>query len=183
MTVSELDEHIRKYIQGVFSQADMEVLKREIEKLKEGDVYVEVGVDEGRSARVAHEYADPGVYKIWIDINNVDPHEKSIGRGKWMQQEGMVGIRRKGFFIHGDADMFSWMIQRFIKPFISLLYIDGHHDYTSVKANTLNWERYVKKGGAILYHDYDHPETKMWIDEHHGDKKEVFHGKVVKVSV
>ena len=91
-TIPELDQYIAQHIQGVFSQADMTVLKTEIEKLQPGQVYVEIGVDEGRSARVAHEYAHPEVFKMWIDINNVDHHEKSIGRGKWMQQEGIVGI-------------------------------------------------------------------------------------------
>src|SRR3990167_9841258 len=138
MNVDDLLDYTNKYIQGGFWGNDARVLKEELEKLKPGDVYVEIGVDEGKSARVAHEYAPEGVYLVFIDINNVDPHSKSIGRGKWMQQEGMVGIEKKGFFIHGDADMFSWMITRFVKPFVSLLFIDGHHDYASVKANTIN---------------------------------------------
>jgi hypothetical protein len=147
-----------------------------IEKLKPGEIYVEVGVDEGRSARVAHEYAHPDVYKIYIDINNVDPHQVSIGRGKWMQQEKMVGIGIKGFFIHGDGDLFPDL-----KKDISLMFLDPHHDYESIKSCTLAWEKRMKKGGVILFHDYDHVDTKRWLDEHYGDKKEVFHGKMVKV--
>ena len=183
-TIPELDQYIAQYIQGVFSQADMAVLKTEIEKLQPGQVYVEIGVDEGRSARVAHEYAHPEVFKMWIDINNVDHHEKSIGRGKRMQQEGMVGIGHRGFFVHGDGDEFAKLIRTFFnKQFVDLIFIDGHHDYESVKENTLFWEPFMKKGSVMLFHDYDHPETARWLDKYYGDKKEVFHGKVVKVIV
>ena len=119
-TIDELDKHIAKYIQGGFGPADMAVMKEECEKLKPGDVYVEIGVDEGRSARVAHEYLHPDVYKLWIDIHDPDTHSASIGRRKWMEQEGMVGLGKKGFYIHGDADEFAPLL----KVSISLLFID-----------------------------------------------------------
>ena len=175
LTVEELDIHIYRQIQGVFSTLDMAVLKEEIEKLKPGDVYVEVGVDEGKSARVAHEYAHPDVYKLYIDIHNVDPHPVSIGRGKWMEQEGMVGIAKKGFFVHGDADLFPALFQ----GEVSLIFLDPHHDYESIKSATLAWEPKVKKGGVMLFHDTDHAETYKWLDDHFGKGKwENHHGKV-----
>lgn len=176
----ELDQHITQYIQGVFSQADMAVLKAEIEKLKPGDFYVEMGVDEGKSARVAHEYADPEVYKLYIDIANIDPHPVSIGRGKWMQQEGMVGIGKNGFFVHGDGDIFAKII---LLPVVDLIFLDPHHDYESIKTATIAWEPRMKRHGVMLFHDYDHPDTKRFLDEHFGERIEVFHNKVVKVQL
>ena len=47
--------------------------------------------------------------------------------------------------------------------------------------NTLSWERLVAKGGVILFHDYDHEDTKRWLDEHYEDNKEVLHNKIVRV--
>ena len=176
-TIEELDDYIPQFIQKCFWANDMRILKEEIEKLKPGDIYVEIGVDEGGSARVAHEYGHPDVYKLYIDINNVDPHSKSIGRGRWMQQEGMVGIGKKGFFIHGDADQ----IAKIWNQKIDLLFIDGHHDYDSVKANTLAWEPFMRPATTILFHDYDHPETKRWLDEHYGKNIEVLHDKMVRI--
>lgn len=179
--VEELNTYIQQYIQGVFSEADMMVLKEEIEKLKPGDVYVEIGVDEGRSARTAHEYADPAVYKLYIDINNVDPHSASIGRGKWMQQEGMVGIGKKGFFVHGDADEFAPIFHE-IFGFCDLIFLDPHHDYESIKSATLKWEKMVRPGGTMLFHDIDHPETLQWLNDHYGEGKwEALHGKVGRI--
>ena len=201
MTVDELDKYIAKYIQGGFGPADMAVMKEECEKLQPGDVYVEIGVDEGRSARVAHEYLHPDVYKIYIDIHDPDTHPASIGRRKWMEQEGMVGLDKRGFYIHGDADHFADFIrtalgqygpeetfpdgdkgEELLGPkFVSLIFIDGHHDYQSVKGNTLMWEPFMKTESIILFHDYDHPDTKKWLDEHYGNNKEVLHGKIVRV--
>ncbi|MEK6881334.1 MAG: class I SAM-dependent methyltransferase [Nanoarchaeota archaeon] len=185
MDIPTLDKYIADHIQGGFGQADMAVMKEECEKLKPGDLYVEIGVDEGRSARVAHEYCPEGVYKIFIDIHDHGPVPNvTISRAVFMEQEGMVGLGKTGFYIHGDADEFS-KILLFIKneywDGVNLLFIDGHHDYKSVKWNTLNWEGLVAPGGVILFHDYDHPETKRWLDEHYGDKKEVLHNKIVRV--
>ena len=178
-TIDELDKHIAKYIQGGFGQADMAIMKEECEKLKPNDVYVEIGVDEGRSARVSHEYAHPEVYKLWVDIH--DPtHTPNLNRAQFMEQEGMVGLGKRGFYIHGDADEFAKVFYGRVNV-VDLLFIDGHHDYKSVKENTLKWEPLVKIGGVILFHDYDHPDTKRWLDEHYGDNKEILHGKIVRV--
>lgn len=192
MTIEELDKHIAKYIQGGFGPADMAVMKEECEKLKPGDIYVEIGVDEGRSARVAHEYAPEGVYKIYIDIHDPQGVEGiTIGRARWMEQEGMVGIGKKGFYIHGDADEFAKFIESinndshdpsYPNEFIDLIFIDGHHDYESVKNNTIYWEPFMKEGSTMLFHDTDYPDGVLkWLNEHYKDNWENCHGKVGRV--
>lgn len=188
-TIEELDQHISKNIQGVFSTADMKVLKEEIEKLKPGDIYVEIGVDEGRSARVAHEYAHPDVYKLFIDIHDPQASEGiSIGRARWMEQEGMVGIGKKGFYIHGDGDEFGKLIGEILQnttaeKFIDLMFIDGFHDTESLLKNINAWEKLMKSGNVILYHDFDHPNTRDVLNERYGNNKEIFHNKIVKVII
>ena len=179
-TIEELDKHIASFIQGGFGQADMAVMKEECEKLKPGDVYVEIGVDEGRSARVAHEYCPEGVYKLFIDIHDHGPVAGvTISRAAFMEQEGMVGLGKRGFYIHGDADEFLYLFEI---P-IDLLFIDAHHDYESIKRNHNMWAWRLKKyGGVILYHDYDHPDVKRFLDEEYADDKEVLHNKIVRVK-
>ena len=181
INVDDLLDYTNKYIQGGFWGNDARILKEEIEKLKPGDVYVEIGVDEGKSARVAHEYAPEGVYLVFIDIHNVDSHSASIGRGKWMEQEGMVGIGKRGAFIHADANT----VAKWFDREVALIFIDGHHDYDSVKADTLSWEPKMKKGAIMLYHDTDYPEGVLrWLNEHYGeDNWENCHGKVGRVRL
>lgn len=36
---------------------------------------------------------------------------------------------------------------------INLLFIDGSHEYHDVKADLLNWEQYLVKGGIVILHD------------------------------
>lgn len=182
--IPELDAHIAKYIQGGFDQGCMAVMKEEAEKLKAGDVYVEIGVDEGRSARVFHEYAPEGVYGLFIDIHDHGPvPDVTISRATFMEQEGMVGLGKKKFYVHGDADEFVGLLEAMgaSKKRVQLIFIDGHHNYDSVKQNTLKWEPYIDTNGIMLFHDYDHPETKRWLDEHFADNKEVINNKIVRV--
>ena len=176
-TIEELDKHIAPYIQGGFGPADMAVMKEEIEKLRPGDVYLEIGVDEGRSFRTAYEYAKPGVYLLGIDIHDhYDVPDVTIGRAKFMEQEGMVGLGKRGFYIHGDADEFAFLFNT-----VDLLFIDGHHNYESVKKNTLTWEHKVLHG-TILFHDIDHPDVLRWLNEYYGiGKWEALHGKIGRV--
>ena len=181
MTTPELDAHIGKYIQGGFGQSDMAVLKKEIEKLVPGDLHVQIGIDEGRSLRVAHEYASPAI-QIWgIDIH--DPtHTPGLNRAEFMEQEGMVGLGKRCFYIHGDADEFQRAFLAPHKPFIRLLFIDGHHGKEDVEKNTKCWERLVEKDGVILYHDIDHPGVLAHLDEYYGKGNwEDTNGKIGKV--
>lgn len=178
-TNEEIDQFINGNIQGVFGGVEMNVFREEVSRLEPGQLYFEIGVDEGRSMTVAHFFAKPGVFVFGCDIHDVQRHPKSVGRGPWAEFIGMVGLKKRGFFIHGDADELAKVWEA---P-IDLLFIDGHHDYESVKNNTLAWEGLVRYGGTILFHDYDHPETKAWLDEYYGSKKEVFGGKIVRVKM
>ncbi len=178
--VEELDLYIRSKIQGMFGPADMAVLKEEIEKLKPGQVYLEIGVDEGRSMYVAHYYAKPGVFIFGVDIHNVDVHSMSVGRGVFAESENVIGTNQYGFFIHGDADILAkvWNTP------IDLIFIDGGHDYEEVKLNTLMWEPFMKKGSTMLFHDIDYmaPGVTGWLNDHYGKGSwEALHGKIGRV--
>jgi hypothetical protein len=182
-TNEEIDQIINNQIQGVFGGVEMNLFRQELSKLKSGDVYLEIGVDEGRSMTIAHLLAPEGVKVIGIDIYDVPPHSVSVGRGPWAVKVGMIGREKDNFFIHGDADNFADFLDFYMADnFINVLFIDGDHNYDGVKKNTLKWEPFVKQGGVILFHDYDHLETKRFLDEYYGDNKEVFGGKIVKVQ-
>lgn len=179
-SIVELDAHIAAHIQGGFGQADMAVLKEEIEKLQPGSVHVQIGIDEGRSLRVAHEYAKQGVWIMGIDIH--DPtNTPGLNRSQFMEQEGMVGVNKRCFYVHGDADWFSVF---FKEPFVDLLFIDGHHGKEDVERNTATWKSLVKQGGVILYHDIDHPGVLAHLDDYYGEGKwEDTNGKIGRVRL
>lgn len=48
---------------------------------------------------------------------------------------------------------------------LDFVYIDGSHDYESVKEDILAWIPKVKIGGVIAGHDYDHAGVKQAVDE------------------
>jgi len=178
-TIPELDTWISEHIQGGFGQADMAILKEEIEKLEAEDIYLEIGVDEGRSLTVARHYAHPQVWTIgvdYIDSPNRGPY-MNIPLGWNPQGQSMIKHGSRCVFIHGDANMVRLIWD---KP-ISLLFIDGDHSYEGVMDDTLAWESAVKSGGIILFHDYDHPDVKRWLDKKYGKNKEVLHNKIVRV--
>jgi predicted O-methyltransferase YrrM len=48
---------------------------------------------------------------------------------------------------------------------VRLLFIDGKHDYESVKKDILSWKNLICEGGMISLHDYDLPDVARAIDE------------------
>ena len=78
-TVQDLSDWVWEHIQGCFPPTDMKVHKREVEKLKPGDVYLEVGVSQGLSFTNAEHFSKDGVFVMGIDI--YDP----VHRAEYMQ--------------------------------------------------------------------------------------------------
>lgn len=56
---------------------------------------------------------------------------------------------------------------------ISVLFIDGDHDYDGVRADCFNWLPKLRKGGYVGFHDYNNPafKVKKAVDEITGIKK------------
>lgn len=47
---------------------------------------------------------------------------------------------------------------------IDLLYVDGGHKYHEVLADYEGWGKFVKPGGIIAFHDYNHKDVRMMIN-------------------
>lgn len=129
MNLEQLDLAARP---GAFSTLDMEVVVPEIEKLQEHQVYLEVGVDQGKSLSVARMVAGEGV-RVWgIDLK---PDPKVEGTS----------------FLQGDSKEIakSWQKK------IDVLFIDGDHSYRGCKADIDSWYPHMAEGGVMLFHDCD----------------------------
>jgi len=179
--VPELDQWITDHIQGVFGQGEMAVMKEEIEKLEPGEIYLEIGVDEGRSFTTASYYAKDGVWIIGVDY--IDPTARhqymNIQLGHFPNGQSLIQLGATRGYMHVDAKMFASL---WTKP-ISLLFIDGDHSYEGVSMDSLLWEPLVKKGGTILYHDIDHPDVFKFLNDRYPTGWESLVGKLARVRV
>lgn len=127
-----IDELYKNAPNGVFTKGDMKIMKREISKLQPGEIYLEIGVDKGRSLWTAKQLA-PLVRCIGVEI-----HTEPVA---WI---GDVE------FIKGDSQEVAktWTDE------IALLFIDGDHSYEGVKKDLDSWYPHVKSGGVIMVHDF-----------------------------
>lgn len=116
---------------GAFSTFDMLVVMPEVERLEPGQVYLEVGVDKGKSLSVARMVAKPGVFIVGVDLR---PNPNVEGT----------------LFYQEDSTKF-----KFAKSKIDVLFIDGDHSYEGCKADIDNYYPQMAKGGVMLFHDCD----------------------------
>jgi len=123
-----------KYPVGDFSVHDEEVIKPFLKKLGKG-LYLEIGVKHGRSLAIAKYYA-PEATICGIDISDENYDYKYFEN---------IDVT----FIHKSANDVVWD-----KP-IDLLFIDGDHSQEQVEKDIKNFAKWVRKGGYILFHDFD----------------------------
>jgi hypothetical protein len=129
-----LEELDRKANNGAFSTFDMEVCVPEIEKLKPGQVYLEVGVDKGKSLSIAKMVAEKGVEVIGVDLCE-DPEVPGTTFCRMNSQ------------LSETADA--------VDRTINVIFIDGDHSYEGCKADIDTWYPHMAKDGVMLFHDCD----------------------------
>jgi 23S rRNA U2552 (ribose-2'-O)-methylase RlmE/FtsJ len=115
---------------GAFSTFDMAVLVPEVEKLKSGQLYLEIGVDKGKSLSVARMVAKKGVRVYGVDLRDNPQVPDTV-------------------FIHGDSTKVAFAGE------IDVLFIDGDHSYEGCKADIDAWYPNMAEGGVMLFHDCD----------------------------
>ncbi len=115
---------------GAFSTFDMEILVPEVEKLQPGQVYLEVGVDKGKSLSVARMVAKDGVEVVGVDLRS----NPEVPGTKFFQE---------------DSTQFQ------LDKKVDVIFIDGDHSYEGCKDDIDNWYPQMAKGGVMLFHDAD----------------------------
>lgn len=115
---------------GWFSRFDIEVLYPEVAKIPDKGRYLEIGVNRGRSLWVATQAAKSSV-QVWGIDELPDP--------------GIPGTN----YIQSDSHMAKWNKR------VDVLFIDAGHSYDDVEWDIKKYVPFVKKGGVVLFHDYD----------------------------
>lgn len=142
---------------GAFSTFDSEIVMPEVEKLEPGQVYLEVGVDKGKSLSIARMVAKEGVLVIGVDLR---PDPKVPGTLFYQEDSTKLQLTAAG------------------RINVNVIFIDGDHTYEGCKADIDNWYPQMAEHGVMLFHDHDstspgvvravsefvasHPETKEY---------------------
>lgn len=149
-------------LQGWFSQYDMECIYPALKEGKKGDVYLEIGVDRGRSLGFARKHFKGDVFGI--DISTIE-------------ERGGKGIPKGTNFIHSDSLEVNWTLP------IKILFIDGEHRYGRVMDEWDKYSPYVVKGGWVFFHDCDSssPEVVQAFEDIKAKRK--YHSKDPRSSM
>lgn len=130
-------------------------------------VIVEIGSYKGGSTIILAKGSDAGEKNIvyTVDPHTPKPEEYKIGTEnipKNVKPIFLANIKKSGYE-NKIVPIFEYSNQaakKWNKP-ISLLWIDGDHNYSSVKKDILSWEKYLIAGGIIAFHDTTDSTNKI----------------------
>jgi len=126
-----------------------------------GYCIVEIGSWKGRSTTWLARGSQDGDR---VPVFAIDPHENTTTHAQYdskgTYEEFIANIKRAGVenIVHPIRDRAETVLPSWDKR-IGLLFIDGSHDYNSVKQDFL-WTRHLAPGGIVALHDttgYDGP--------------------------
>jgi predicted O-methyltransferase YrrM len=122
-------------------------------------VIVEIGSYHGRSAAYMAAAMKPGT-----SLFCVDHWQHRIDRQVFKDNLNALDLYKLVDPIQENSIIAA---QQFMDP-IDLLFIDGNHAYSYVKADFEAWYPKVRIGGVIAFHDYNNPicpDVERYIDE------------------
>lgn len=162
-------------IKGWFSDAEARLLLNvaccALTELGDGHEVVEVGAYEGRSTVVlasAVQALRPGGRLV-----SIDPHEGVISLSGRPDQHGCStfavlcrNLDNAGLRQFVDIRRTYSTEVRWTGP-IGLLFIDGLHDYRSVRGDYDHFARWLSPGGFVAFHDYsaNFPDVVTCVEE------------------
>ncbi len=162
MTDEEIIEHCKNVPSSVF-EPEQRMWWRRLKDLPGSPVIVDFGTGHGKSA-ASLALACPQGTVYTFDIGDVyinstqSPTQYEAGTNKFILDTGATNF---------VFSMESSLEKPWNKP-IDVLNIDSDHTYEGTKAEILRWIPFVKVGGLVFFHDYEHvrcPGVKQAIDE------------------
>ena len=159
MNLVKVKEQIKRVgLDGWANDWDIENIYNTIASLKEGGVYLEIGVARGVSLSIANLAAKPSIKLVGIDIINWSDREENI---KNIINE--FGVTSQHIFIEGDSQVEAktWRHGK-----INALYIDGDHEYLGVLKDMVSWFPHLASGATVMFDDFnDKTGVKKAVEE------------------
>lgn len=152
-----------EHVEGWFYDGEATLLSNWAQHVP--DVIVEIGSFQGRSTIIL-ALASPES----TDVYAIDPHEQSEGdpyqfgrqdRAAFLKNLVTYNVAHKVHVIDFPSDDFA---KAWTKP-ITMLWIDGRHNYEGVKADIDNWLTHVRIDGLVAFHDVSAPQIMQAINE------------------
>lgn len=151
---------------------EFETREQLLELLPKRSIGVEIGVFKGDFSKIILEVVNPS--KLYL----VDPWQGAIGSGDKHGQNMQYIDGEKYYSEHIVREFaidsrvqvlraYSTVLESFNDSYFDWAYVDGNHDYNSVKYDLDVSYRKVRKGGYILGHDYNNnfPGVVRAVDE------------------
>ena len=155
-------EHIYENVVGWFDF--QEIYSRQVKKAKDGDIFIEIGTANGKSAAfMCVEIANSGK-QITFHTVDIFPPENEI----YHQEENARALLEPFEFcsVH-KMDSLEFLDQ--IKDeIIEFIFLDGDHCYKTISAELKLAFKKIKPGGTLSGHDYlneYHPGVKKAVDK------------------
>jgi predicted O-methyltransferase YrrM len=162
MTAEELIQHCSQIPSSVF-EPEQEMWWRRLKDLPGIPVIVDFGTGHGKSAASLALACPQGV------VYTFDPGLPYINAAATPEQYEQ---ETRDFIKNAGANNVTFTressLERLWDKEIDVLNIDSDHTYETTKAEILRWLPFVKVGGLVFFHDYDHPRcpgVRQAIDE------------------
>ncbi len=150
MTIEEIVQACGNIPSTVF-EPEQRLWFKYIKDLPGEPVIVDFGTGHGRSAASLALSCPQGVVftfdtgEPYINVNQT-PQEYEDETNKFILDTGAVNFV---FSLESSLEK-KWSLE------IDVLNIDSNESYDSAKSEITKWVRYVKTGGLVFFHDYEH---------------------------
>jgi len=121
--------------------------------LSKGDWMVELGSYKGRSAYCWLE----GIIKNGGKIITIDTHRDCDSDDRFTGFDYIKSMNEWGYIGKSNIHIIGNLndVVKFFNMEIGALFIDALHEYKNIKNDFEKWNKFVKVGGFVIFHDYD----------------------------
>ena len=159
--MSVLDEIFKK-VPGFIEQQELHLLYKLAQNVQHQHVIVEIGSYQGMSTCALAAGSKDGrrscifAVDLWRKGNDLRYNTESVYNG-FKNNIKSFGFER---LVTQIEDFSENVVNSWVLP-VGLLFIDGNHEYNSVKSDFENWSKFLVPNGLVAFHDYCNPKYPL----------------------